>query len=282
MILEEETFKHFGYYPKTLKRCSSKKKILASCDECGKIRITTKNTYRDLCRHCSQMGEKNPFCGKQHTEETKEKMRQNHVGMKGMHHTEETKKKMSKKCVGMIGKHHSDETKQKISESHKERFKNPENHPMYGKHHSDETRKKMSGNHYDIAGKNHPNWKGGTSFEPYCIKFNDEFKERAREFWSRKCVLCDKSEKENGRKLDVHLVTYNKDTCCDGSIPLFVTLCASCHLKTHHREIYWCNIFKEMIYNNNSGGKCFYTKEEKNKVKHSPTKYTNFEEKGGN
>ena len=52
MILEEETFKKFGYYPSELLP-NSGKKILAACDDCGKVRINRKNTYRSLCRSCS-------------------------------------------------------------------------------------------------------------------------------------------------------------------------------------------------------------------------------------
>lgn len=105
-------------------------------------------------------------------------------------------------------------------------------------------------------------WKGGISFEPYCIKFDDEFKERVREYWGRECILCTKSEKENNRKLSVHHVTYNKDTCCDNSIPLFIALCNSCHAKTQSNREYWENTFKKIIYSKNKYGKCFYSKEE--------------------
>ena len=66
-----------------------------------------------------QAGENNPFYGKKHTEETRNKIREAH---KGKHHTEESKKKMSlAKKDKYIG----------------------ENHPMYGKHPNEETRKKM-------------------------------------------------------------------------------------------------------------------------------------------
>jgi hypothetical protein len=34
MILEEETYKKFGYYPRDLSRRSGKR-ILAACDKCG-------------------------------------------------------------------------------------------------------------------------------------------------------------------------------------------------------------------------------------------------------
>lgn len=237
MILEEETFKQFGYYPKNLKRGSSKRKILASCNGCGKIRITTKNSYKDFCRSCSQKGKKNPFYEKQHSEETKQKMKKNHIGMKSKHHTEESKKKMRTNHIGMIGKHHTEESKRKISNA------------------------KEGANIDKLRGKNNPMWKGGVSYEPYCIKFNNEFKERIREYWNRKCVICDKDEIENGRRMDVHHVDYNKDTCCDNSIPLFVALCMTCHhKKVHSNEAYWEKYFREMIFDKNSDNKCFIAK----------------------
>jgi len=31
-----------------------------------------------------------------------------------------------------------------------------------------------------FTGENHPNWKGGVSFDPYCHKFNNQLKERIR------------------------------------------------------------------------------------------------------
>lgn len=43
-----------------------------------------------------------------------------------------------------FGKHHSKEAKERMSMSQKNRFENPERHPMYGKHHSEETKQKIS------------------------------------------------------------------------------------------------------------------------------------------
>jgi len=43
-----------------------------------------------------------------------------------------------------LGIKHSAETKQKMAKKMKERFVNPENHPMYGKSHTEESKKKMS------------------------------------------------------------------------------------------------------------------------------------------
>ena len=60
-------------------------------------------------------------CRKPRSEETKKKISEHNVGMKGKHHSEETCKKISEsnkgKLHGMKGQHHSDETKKKISKS---------------------------------------------------------------------------------------------------------------------------------------------------------------------
>lgn len=90
-------------------------------------------------------------------------------------------------------------------------------------------------------------WKGGISFEPYCPQFNEEFKERVRKFWNRKCGICGKSEQTNGKKLSVHHVNYEKMVFCDTTSPIFIPLCSSCHPKTNHNRTAWENILTEYI-----------------------------------
>lgn len=112
-----------------------------------------------------------------------------------------------------------------------------------------------------VRGENHPNWRGGISFEPYCPKFNKEFKERVRAFFNYRCVECGKTQEEEGRALCIHHVNYNKKTCCDNTIPLFVPLCDTCHKHTNHNREYWQLHFTELIYLQH-GGKCYYSQEE--------------------
>lgn len=61
-------------------------------------------------------GENNPFYGKHHTEETRQKLKDNHADFKGEKHP-------------MYGKQHSEETKQKLrkpkSEEHKQKLRKP-------------------------------------------------------------------------------------------------------------------------------------------------------------
>lgn len=80
-------------------------------------------------------------------------------------------------------------------------------------------------------GKNHHNWQGGKSFEPYSIKFNENLKELIRERDNRVCQLCDKSEKENGRKLSVHHINRIKKDC---DVENLISLCRSCHMQLHN------------------------------------------------
>jgi G:T-mismatch repair DNA endonuclease (very short patch repair protein) len=74
-ILEEETYKQFGYYSRELTPHSGKK-IICECDKCGKIRILNKWQYKALCSSCVRSGENGPkwiprikkkckYCGKE-------------------------------------------------------------------------------------------------------------------------------------------------------------------------------------------------------------------------
>ena len=101
---------------------------------------------------------------------------------------------------------------------------------------SPEHRKKTSER---MTGENNPNWKGGIKFEPYCHLFNNEFKERVRSFWNRKCGICGKTEEENTQRLSVHHISYDKKACCNITKPLFIPLCQSCHTKTNNNRGFW-------------------------------------------
>ena len=104
--------------------------------------------------------------------------------------------------------------------------------------------------------ENHPNWQGGLSFLPYCSKFTKALKEKIRNFFARKCYVCGKTEEENGRKLDVYHVNYDKMVCCNTIKPLFVPLCLKCHLRTNRNREFWEEFFTVSLeYLTN--GKCF-------------------------
>ena len=112
----------------------------------------------------------------------------------------------------------------------------------------------------NLRGENHPSWKGGISFEPYCEKFDNDLKERVRDFFGRCCYVCGKSEAENGQRLSVHHVNYNKMVCCNDVKPLFVPLCKKCHAKTSGDREYWEEFFTVSL-NYLTNGECFIPKE---------------------
>lgn len=115
-----------------------------------------------------------------------------------------------------------------------------------------------------LQGKENPNWHNGASFEPYCEKFNKEFKNRVRAFFNFTCVVCGRKQEEDvkGQSLHVHHINYRKDACCNSdAVPLFITLCSHCHGKVHYKREYW-NAHFQSIIEQKYNGKCYFTKEE--------------------
>lgn len=104
---------------------------------------------------------------------------------------------------------------------------------------------KLSWERGDYAGEKHPRWEGGLSNEPYPFEFNYRYKEMIRERDGRKCVLCGKTEEENGRRLSVHHTTYDKS---DLDPRTKVSLCDSCHMKTNSNRSSWTAIFTKYLY----------------------------------
>ena len=212
-------------------------------------------------------GEDNPFYGKHHSNEAKEKMRLakssdeireklrlaklGNTDWLGKHHSEESKQKIR---LGRIGKTHTEEAKEKMrlaklgnkfalgkKRSEESKKKMAERKIGYvpwikGKkglyHHSEEWKKKIA---LTQSGEHNPNWKGGTSFLPYCPKFNRRLKERVRERDDRKCQLCGKTELENGKKLTVHHVHYDKENC----YPDLLAVCLRCNNAVNTNRDYW-------------------------------------------
>lgn len=186
MILEQQTFDEFGYWPSELRQFSSKK-IIVACDKCGKIRVILKRSYRCLCISCGQQGTKRPNLkgkhlskehkrklselntGKRLSLETKEKIRKNHPVYKGVRHpmygthpSKETRQKISEARMGC---HLSDETKRKIGMA-----KIGKKNPMYGKHPSEKTRQKLRAHRRKQIFPRHHLTKPERIFEAICEK----------------------------------------------------------------------------------------------------------------
>jgi hypothetical protein len=88
-------------------------------------------------------------------------------------------------------------------------------------------------------GEKNWHWRGGHSPE-YCSKFNNEFREYVRNKFDRECFLC--GIPENGRRLSVHHIDYNRNSICNGKEWAFVPLCVSCHIKTNNNRWHWFNL----------------------------------------
>lgn len=105
---------------------------------------------------------------------------------------------------------------------------------------SKECRSKLFSRKYTLEGN--PNWRGGSSFEPYSTDFNSELKLRIRERDKFTCQEC--GELENGKSLHVHHIDYDKLNCEEINL---ITLCEICHTKTNYNRNYWQSHFMEML-----------------------------------
>ncbi len=93
----------------------------------------------------------------------------------------------------------------------------------------------------------------------YCEKWTEELRERVRAYFGYRCAEC--GTPQNGSKLHVHHVWYNKRLCCDDTPRTLVPLCSSCHMKTNHNRDYWSEHFQAIV-DTYYEGRCWFTKEE--------------------
>lgn len=237
MIDEIETYKRFGYYSTDLMPHSGKK-IVVRCDKCGKIRILRKTDYRDLCKSCAAKSSVLAV----------ERLREMINANIGTHLTDKHKAKISN---ANKGKEFSEEHRRNIGKTskgreHTEEARNKMSVARKGKKVSEEARKNIGDARRDpvqvekmrirMTGERNPRWKGGSSFAPYCYKFDFALREKIREKYGRKCYFCGKTEEENRRKLDVHHIDQDKEQGCNGKHWFLIPLCCECHSKLHAME----------------------------------------------
>lgn len=147
-----------------------------------------------------------------------------------------TKEHIKKIRSGNIGKTRSDKTRERIKLNHV---------GFSGNRHGILSKIKISlsmllnNTGESRIGINNPNWKGGKSFEPYCEKFNERFKEKVRTRDNRTCQICGISEENNfnryKQRLHVHHVHYDKKNC----YPDVLSACTRCNLKMNSYRDYW-------------------------------------------
>jgi len=194
-----------------------------------------------------QSGKNHPMYGKHHTEESKQKNREKHIGMK---HSPETIEKIRLSNTGKPKKPHTEETKKKISCTMKEI------NPQWTKGIPvPEERKNRISNTLKgkYCGEENPNWQGGTSFYPYCPKFNEPKKEEVRNKYDRKCFLCNLDEKDNITKtgkiwrLSVHHIDGDKQQGCNDKPWFLVPLCLKCHGKMIKNMEFYISYIKDLL-----------------------------------
>jgi len=150
----------------------------------------------------------------------KTKFKKGHIpwnkGKKGLQkHSEETKKKLSQIRKGkpkpwQKGKKLPLEHRRKMSEAHKGKYKGNEN----------------------------PNWRGGTSFEPYSSAWTKELRQAIRQRDNFTCQVCKKYP-----AFACHHIDYDKKNCEPENL---ITLCYSCHTKTNFNRQSWINYFRKL------------------------------------
>lgn len=236
MILEEETFKKFGYYSNKLKS-QSHKIVITKCDVCGKVREQEYRYHHNLCQTCANRKSriiKYPFLSnkmwlyqKYIVEEKSSVIIASEIGCspssvcRGLRMCEIPTRCYGKTCKG---KSLSLPTRLKMSESRKRRVIQP----MTEKHHSKETKEKMSKMR---KGKHHPNWKGGISGKSYEECFNMtmiEWKKLAIQIRERDKYICQYCGKK--RSIEVHHIMPRRIEIDNYPYNL-ITLCKSCHHK---------------------------------------------------
>lgn len=215
-------------------------KITLVCDWCGDEFDRYKSQINDYENFCSPkchgkwisknlVGENSPKYGIKQTEETKKKIRDNHP-----HLTYEKSPHWKGGSITLICKQCGDDYDCPKCRVDISQFCSVECSALAH------------------SGENAPQWRGGISVNKYCHLFNNKFKEKIREFYNRQCFLCGELEDNNGRKLSIHHVNYDKNCLC-GIRCEFIPLCQSCHSKTNFNRNYWedtimCYLYPERYF----------------------------------
>jgi len=162
-------------------------------------------------------GENNPFYGKRHTEETKNKIRAT-IANGG----------------GRSGKLNA----------------NYGNHVLRGHRMTREQCMKIS---LSKRGKLNPAWIDGRSYKFYPGAFSERTKRMVRERDNNKCSMCGISGalhmKKHGRNLDVHHIDYNRANC---NIDNLVALCQRCNLKVNKNRVFYQKKLSKFVKSHSS------------------------------
>lgn len=132
-----------------------------------------------------------------------------------------------------LGKHLTEETKKKLSLAHK------------GHITSEETKRKIGlSNSISQKGEKSSLWKGGISFEPYGLEFNNQLREQIRKRDNYTCQECKHIQKQLGYKLHIHHIDFNKKNNSPNNL---ISLCRNCHAQTNFNRDNWTTYFQNKI-----------------------------------
>ncbi len=147
------------------------------------------------------------------------------------------------------GKNHTEETKNKIRKSEYHKNLKGKNNPMFGKKRPDLSNyNKLNNCLKNQYAERNPSWKGGISKLPYSFKFDDCLKLKIRIRDNFKCQNCEITEEEHlekyNRALDIHHIDYNKQNCKEDNL---ISLCRKCNVKANHNRDYWFAYYTYLI-----------------------------------
>lgn len=234
-------------------------RVKISCRQCNKILQGYGKT--GLCKSCVRKGikglagEKNPFFGKRHSKETREKISQKRLGA----------------IPWNLGKPHSEEIKLKISLANSKKWaeKNKDKPTKFfcrtcgSVLATKRFYKKMSGlcspcshrgktawnkgkKYPAVTGAKHPNWKGGLKKRSYPAIFSSELRKRIRERDGDTCQKCGKTAAEEleklGTVLSVNHIDYDRLNNDENNLN---TLCRACNSQINYNRLFWTEFFQQ-------------------------------------
>lgn len=116
---------------------------------------------------------------------------------------------------------------------------------IYGKEKTIKIKKLQSiSNSLAKLGEKNPSWRGGISFEPYAIAFNNQLKSYVRWMDNSTCQQCGMPQSQLNYKLHIHHIDFNKK---NNSINNLISLCRTCHLQTNYNRQNWITYFQNKL-----------------------------------